>query len=289
MRFQITSAGFAAAFAASNQGPEIRINQFRVGSGVGYSPAVTDTALHGATLHTGTPIGYRVLDPNTCEFTIRMDETVGTWQFGEIGLYLVDGTLFALGALQRPQWKAAFPDRDFNRYNVKIRLILNGAIPKIELVVQQITAGVIWELPSVDDLPMLLDAQTNVYLCHSQDENGNDALCTMGENRWTINTHLKRRFVGVVGSVNSLGTILTASQMSISDNVAGRYVVQFLSGNAKGLVRRVSALNGALGTVSWITPEVNVVAGDTFEILQSNTGGDSGGGDDAFFYSLLGR
>jgi hypothetical protein len=101
-----------------------------------------------------------------------MDETVGTWQFGEVGLYLTDGTLFALGALQRPQWKAAFPDRDFNRYNVKIRLILNGAIPKIELVTQTIVAGVIWELPSVDDLPVLLDAQTNVYLCHSKDENG---------------------------------------------------------------------------------------------------------------------
>lgn len=287
MKFQITSAGFAAAFAASNQGPEIRIGQFRVGAGVGYTPAVTDTALHGALLHTGTPIGYRVLDPNTCEFTIRMDETVGTWQFGEIGLYLLDGTLFALGALQRPQWKAAFPDRDFNRYNVKIRLVINGAIPKIELVVQQITAGVIWELPSVDDLPAIEDAQTNVYLCHSQDENGNDALCTMGDNRWTINTHLRRRIVGTITAVNNTGTQVTSPSITLSDTTPGRYLVQFTSGAAKGLVRRVTSMNA--NRANWLTPEQNVAVGDTFEILQDSASADGSGGDDAFFYSLLGR
>lgn len=287
MKFQITSAGFAAAFAASNQGPEIRIGEFRIGAGVGYSPAVTDTALHGAELFTGTPTGYRVIDPNTCEFTIRMDETVGTWQFGEVGLYLVDGTLFALGALQRPQWKAAYPDRDFNRYNVKIRLIINGAIPKIELVVQQITAGVIWELPSVDYLPMLLDAQTNVYLCHSQDENGNDALCTMGDNRWTINTHLRRQASGVITAVNLAGTQLSSSVIVLADSTPGRYLIQFTSGAAKGLVREVSSLS--FGQATWLTPEVNVAAGDTFELLQSNSSSDTSGGDDAFFFSLLGK
>jgi hypothetical protein len=287
MKFQITSAGFAAAFAASNQGPEIRIGQFRVGAGVGYTPAVTDTALRGALLHTGTPIGYRVLDPNTCEFTIRMDETVGTWQFGEIGLYLLDGTLFALGSLQRPQWKAAFPDRDFNRYNVRIRLVLNGVIPTIELVVQQITAGVIWELPSVDDLPLIEDAQTNVYLCHSQDENGNDALCTVGENRWTINTHLKRKLVGTITAVNATGTQFTSPAIILSDSTAGRYLVQFTSGAAKGLVRRVSSMN--TNQVNWVAPEQNIAVGDTFEILQGSASADGGGGDDAFFYSLLGR
>jgi hypothetical protein len=287
MQFQITSAGFAAAFAASNQGPEIRIGQFRVGAGVGYTPAVTDTALHGALLHTGTPIGYRVIDPNTGEFTIRMDETVGTWQFGEIGLYLLDGTLFALGALQRPQWKVAYPDRDFNRYNVKIRLVLNGAIPNIELAVQQITAGVIWELPSVDDLPMIEDAQTNVYLCHSQDENGNDALCTVGNNRWTISTHLRRRIIGTVTAVNSAGTQITSPSITLADATPGRYLVQFTSGGAKGSVRRITSVNASARQANWGIPELNVAVGDTFEILQSNTGVD--GSDDGFFYSFLGR
>ena len=286
MKFQITRAGFAAAFAASNQGPLIRIGQFRIGAGFGYSPAESDTALHGAELYTGAPIGYRVIDPNTCEFTIRMDETVGTWQFGEVGLYLTDGTLFALGALQRPQWKAAFPDRDFNRYNVKIRLILNGAIPKIELVTQTIVAGVIWELPSVDDLPVLLDAQTNVYLCHSKDENGNDALCTKGDDRWTINTHMRRKFTGSIVSVNARWTQLNSPVLNVSDDTAGRYLVQFTSGQNKGAVRRLTRINN--GVAEWQTPLMTLAPGDQFEILQSATARNDGG-DDAFFYSLMGR
>lgn len=289
MRFQITSAGFAAAFNASNQspgmGPAIKIGKFRIGSAYGYDPVVSDDKLRGAELYQGTPIGYRVIDANTAEFTIRLDETVGTWQFGEISLELVDGTVFALGALQRPQWKAAYPDRDFNRYNVKIRLILNGAIPKIELVVQQIVAGTIWELPSVDHLPLLLDAQTNVYLCHSKDENGNDALCTKGDDRWTISTHLRKRLSGTITQVNRVGTQFNSPVISVTDSTQGRYLVQFLSGTLKGTVRRVRSVSA--GQIVLLTPEMNMRPGDTFELLQSLTAVD--GSDDAFFYGLMGR
>lgn len=287
MQFQITGAGLAAAFAASNSGPEIKIGQYAVGSGVGYSPLVTDVALRGVELHRASPTNYSVLDDNTCEFTIRMSENIGTWQFGEIGLYLVSGELFALGVLQRPQWKVAYPDADYNRYNVKIRLILNGVIPKIELVVQTITAGVIVELPSVDNLPWLQDAQTNAYLCHSRDESGNEALATLGSNRWTINSHMRRRYTGVIAAKNTAGTQLSAAGIGLTDATAGRYLVQILSGAAKGAVRRVSSLN--VNQVNWALPETNLVLGDQFEILQSNAGGESSGGDDAFFYSIMGR
>ena len=287
MEFHITSAGLAAAFSASNQGPEIRITQFRVGSGLGYTPNVNDLALHGAELHVAAVDNYVVIDPNTCEFTLRMDETVGTWQFGEIGLYLEDGSLFALGALQRPQWKSAYPDKDFNRYNVKVRLVLNGVIPKIDLVVQQITAGIIWELPSVDVLPILEDALTNVYLCHSQDEHGNDALCTKGANRWTISSHQRRKLYGAITVVAPGGTQFSSPALTLSEAVSGRYLVQFTSGQAKGSVKRIASLSAPSMTL--VSPELNVSIGDTFELLQSSTIADGGGGDDGFFYSLLGR
>lgn len=289
MRFQITSAGFAAAFNASNQsagvGPAIKIGKFRIGSAYGYDPLVTDDKLRGAELYSGVPIGYRVVDANTAEFTIRLDETVGTWQFGEISLELVDGTVFALGALQRPQWKAAYPDRDYNRYNVKVRLILNGAIPRIELVVQTLVAGTIWELPSVDDLPLLADAQTNVYLCHSKDENGNDALCTKSDARWTVSTHPRKRLSGTISSVNASGTQFSSPVVGMTDSTQGRYLVQFLNGALKGTVRQVRSLSA--GTVVLLKPEMNIRAGDSFELLQSLTAVD--GSDDAFFYGLMGR
>ncbi len=285
MQFQITSVGLAAAFAASNNGPEIRIGQFAVGSASGYVPLVTDAALRGVELHRASPTNYRVLAADTCEFTVRMDENVGSWQFGEVSLYLVTGELFALGTLQRPQWKVAYPDADYNRYNVKIRLTINGGIPKIELVVQTIVAGVIVELPSVNDLPWLLDAQTNAYLCHSRDEQGNEALATLGEDRWTIHSHMRRRFRGNIVARNASGTQLTGTGISLTDSTQGRYLVQILSGAAKGAVREVTSLN--VHQVNWVLPETNMAVGDQFELLQSSTGGESSGGDDAFFYSML--
>jgi hypothetical protein len=287
MQFQITSVGLAAAFAASNNGPEIKIGQFAVGSGVGYVPLVTDSALRGVELHRDTPTNYRVIGSDTCEFTIRMSETVGTWQFGEIGLYLVTGELFALGTLQRPQWKVAYPDADFNRYNVRIRLTINGAIPKIELVVQNITVGLILEVPTVDDLPLLVNAQGNAYLCHSRDEQGNEAFATLGDNRWTVHSHMRRRYRGAVTAVNSFGTQVTGTGIGLTDATLGRYLIQFLSGSAKGAVRRIASLN--VNQVNWTLPETNIAVGDQFELLQSSTGGESSGGDEAFFYSLLGR
>lgn len=287
MRFQITGAGFAAALAASNQGPLIRIARFRVGSGSGYTPTASALDLSGTVLYTGTPIGYQILDQNTCEFTLRIDESQGTWQFGEIALDLLDGTMFAVGTLQRPQWKVAYPDADFNRYNVKIRLTLNGAIPRIEFVVQNITAGVVQELPSIDALPPVASSESNIYLCHSTDEVGNETLATRGAQRWTLSNYLKRAGSGSVVAAASgrLGITVTGLPGSLPNN-PGQYAIQFVTGAARGTVRRVVSSSG--NALQWATPELNAAPGDLFELL---TGGGvgAGGGDDGFFYSLIGR
>lgn len=286
MQFQVTNSGLAAAFAAGNQGPAIRISQFRVGTGFGYLPEVSDAALRGDELFRDTPRSYRVLDTNTSEFTVVMDETVGTWQFGEIGLYQDTGELFALGTLTRQQWKAAFPDRDYNRYNIKIRLTLNGAIPKIELVVEDFTLGMIQELPSVDYLPLIDSAVQNAYICHSTDIQGNEAFATLGADRWTINTHMGVVFTGTIAAKNVSGTLITSAGLALNNPSSGMYLVQFLSGSAKGAVRQVNSFQN--GELQWTVPEHNIVIGDEFQILNGDSSsGDSS--DDAFFYSLLGR
>lgn len=286
MQFQITEAGFTAAFAASNNGPSIRITEFKIGGGFNYVPAASDVALHGEVLHVGQPNAYRVLDAHTAEFTLRMDETIGSWQFGEVGLYMQDGTLFALASLEHQQWKIAYPGTDFNRFNVKVRLVLNGAIPKLDLVVQHITAGIIWELPSVDDLPLIDDAESNVFLCHSKDDTGNEALCTKGSDRWTIGSHMKRVFVGTVSAVGLME--ISSVAFTEASDVDGKYLVQFTSGAAKSAVRRVIIISE--GRATFLRPEPSVQIGDTFELLESGAaGGGDSGGDSGFFYSLMGR
>lgn len=285
MQFQVTNAGLAAAFAASNNGPAIRIGVYKIGAGFGYVPGVLDTALHGDELHSDSPTAYKVLDANTSEFTIRMNQTVGTWAFGEVGLYLVTGELFALGSLTRPQWKVAYPDRDYNLYEVKIRLTLNGVIPKIELVVEELTLGLIQELPSVDYLPLIAETLNNAFICHSKDARGNEAFATVGDNRWTIHSHMGVAYTGAITDKNVNGTEVEAVGLTLEMATPGKYLIQFLSGSAKGATRQV--LTTENGKVGWALPELNSQIGDTFEILHSKSEGDSS--DDAFFYSLLGR
>ena len=289
MRFQITSAGYAAAFAQSNQGPEIRISKFRVGAAFGYSPQVIDDALHGATLYTGASSGYRILGTNQAEFSIIMEENVGSFEFGEIGLYLPDDTLFALGTLQKPQYKVAYPDADFNRYHVRIRLTLNDVIPKIELVVNQLVAGSIWELDSVELLPLPDVAMTNAYLCHSKDANGNDALATLNPitKVWTVHSHMRRVEVGTVAALNSSATQVTGGtgKLRQSDYAVGRYLFQVTSGPNSGQIRQVTNLGG--GTAAWTMP-LSVSPGDTYELLRDSEDNTGAAEDAAFFYSLLG-
>jgi hypothetical protein len=87
-------------------------------------------------------------------------------------------------------------------------------------------------------------------------------------------------------SVNALWTQLNSPVLNISDDTAGRYLVQFTSGQNKGAVRRLTRINN--GMAEWLTPLMTLAPGDQFEILQSATARNDGG-DDAFFYSLMGR
>ena len=289
MDFKITDVGIAAALNASSEGPWVRISSFKVGSSFNYTPSSTQTELKGTILHEGPPIAYQVVDGTSCEFTLELNETVGTWQFGEIGIYMYSGELFAVGTLKRPQWKVAYPDTDFNTYRIKVRIYLSDGLPKIELVATTLVAGIIYELPSVEDLPLPLDALTNAYLCHSQDNHGNDGLCTLGEDRfrWTIHSHLPKVFEGKVQAVGADKKSLTndgiSKKVPTNSYEDGKYLVQWLSGKARGQVRRVLGVHD--NTINWGRPEHNYAVGDNFEILASTvsamtSGGGGGDGGD---------
>lgn len=286
MKFQITAAGLAAAFAASNNGPKLEVVKFQVGDGFGYEPSAAETGgIHGALLYEGTPTGYLVIDDDTCEYTLLMDESIGTFLFGEVALIMPGGATLALGALQEATKKIAYPNQDFNRFKIKVRLQLTGITPVITWVVENLTTGVIVELPTVEHLVNPLDADVNAYICHSSDEIGNDPVCTASTGRWHISTHQHLKFSGTVTSVASDGksivsTVITAA----SEFPLGRYLIQFKSGVLIGTLRIVSNLtaNGA----NWITPVSGLFAGDEFEILQSNTSFSSDDSD-ALFFALL--
>ena len=128
MNFDITTAGQAAITSANNAGPKVNVSAFKLGSAVAYSPVVGDTGLHGTILHTGVVSSVNIIDATTVDYQLQVDATVGNFDFGEIGLFLSDGTLFALAALTQLQYKSSTTSSSVgNNITISAKLSMTNA------------------------------------------------------------------------------------------------------------------------------------------------------------------
>jgi hypothetical protein len=100
VHFVLTTAGEAAI--AANPGVPPKLYLFRLGDAYGYTPDPSDTALHGMQVHSGSPSDPVVQSSTLIKYTLAMDKDLGDFAFGEVGLYLPGGVLFALGASTIP-------------------------------------------------------------------------------------------------------------------------------------------------------------------------------------------
>src|SRR5882762_7002291 len=93
----ITRAGITAAINAGGQGALIDITYFKIGSALLTPVLDTMTNVTGL-VYTGSSsqLAYRVIDENTTDYIITLDESIGNFDIGNIGLFLTDGTMFAL-------------------------------------------------------------------------------------------------------------------------------------------------------------------------------------------------
>lgn len=103
--FVITDIGLERAAQANKQGISLTIAKFVVGSAFGYTPLPSDTKIHGDYLYESTPISFKYVGNHTIQITCNIPEEVGPFSWGEVGLYLDSGELFAIAALPKPQNK----------------------------------------------------------------------------------------------------------------------------------------------------------------------------------------
>lgn len=93
MQFGVVNQGLAAATTAAG-GPNISLETIRLGMGLtAFNPA--QTALTGAIVYTGSIDSVLPYDGDTAVVSFQIPATAGPFQFGEIGLYLSTGQLFA--------------------------------------------------------------------------------------------------------------------------------------------------------------------------------------------------
>ena len=273
MIFTITQAGLLAAASAGSGGPLINITTFKVGSAVGYTPSLSDTNLRGTVLHTGVPISYNVISANLVNYTLRMDETVGDFTFGEVGLFLADGTLFALASLTSGQQKLKSSGPQVGSViNVIANLNLTNATALLQFTINSLANAKILEIGSTDLLTAPVVAASNAYIVHSNDDVGNPLLAIRESNyKWRFHTHNTVKVFGTVtaGPTNTVSMTSTDIFTHVSTVVAGKYILQFTSGVLAGICRNIAS--STPNTVGWATSTVAVPqVGDTFEIYQSD-------------------
>jgi Phage tail-collar fibre protein len=102
MQFILTTAGKSWVQSHPSTNPPLVV--FKLGSASNYLPIDSATGLVGTVVYMGTP-SAPVRDNNVVKYTIFIDKSISTFSFGEVGLYLDGGILFAVGALSSPVLK----------------------------------------------------------------------------------------------------------------------------------------------------------------------------------------
>jgi hypothetical protein len=274
--FVITDAGNAAATVATPAGPFIHITQFKVGSGYNYVPDGTETALAGSVLYTGGVSNYYVVAHDTVELILFMDATVGPFDFGEIGIYLQDGTLFAICVFDELQEKIkAVGVQGGTQWRIRARLKLADA--PVICQVDVINTAAIHEVATWQLLvtPVNQVGNANMVIVHEHDPDGDPVLVyRLDDDTWALNDFAKIFTGNSADSGCTIGTSvvthpgLTEIPFDLP-RTDSKYLIKFPDGD----IRRVLNTPGT-GQLTFASPKAVPLTGE-FQVWEY-TGGECG-------------
>lgn len=268
MLVQLTNQG--AALLNQNKGP-IQLSSFQVGSAFNYPPKSSDTGLHGTSLFTGTPTPYGVVNANVVKYTAILDTTVGTFGFGEVGLYSSDGNLFALATSPvLINKEASVNGAAGNSIRIDIYLSMVGDNYQMWMdVAQSNNPFRVATLNSVDQLPPTADAVPNVYIVSglTPSQMAFQAY-TDRQGLWNFDVYQ----YDLQKEVTITGFSSTSVSIDISDYVSGltpayvgELILQFSTGQAYSICRNITntVVGATQATLSFSTPlALTPVVGD---------------------------
>jgi Phage tail-collar fibre protein/Glycine-rich domain/Collagen triple helix repeat (20 copies) len=160
----ITLAGISAAINAGVNGPLINVDHFKIGSSL-IIPNDTMTNVTGE-VYTGTSgqMTYRIVDSNTTDYIIILDESVGDFQIGNLGLYLADGTLFTLTGYSQTMFKRKSVGNDLgNRRILQVTVKYSNLATISNFTIQLLQLLSLPEVPTEADLPNPTAPPFNTY------------------------------------------------------------------------------------------------------------------------------
>lgn len=182
----ITSTGLKACCLAGLYGPEIKITKVKVGSNL-ITPTSSMTDVSGLVWEGGVEsIRYQVANDSTVIFKVTLDQNVGDFDIGNIGLYLDTGELFCITGLPAVSFKqkANLPDVAGNRRIFNIPIVLSGIATILDLSILIADEA---NIPSVNtelDLPDPLVAPFSVYEVLNHTQFGVPVLALRVDSNW---------------------------------------------------------------------------------------------------------
>ena len=162
MSTKITTAGVTAATRArNNQGPKINITSFKIGSSL-TPPVGNEIDITPDLVYTGFPsqLQYAIVNDNTVQYIVTLDESIGPFDIGRIGLFMDNGdgtsTLFSVTTIDALTADHKFPTAGNvvgNRLSYNIYLAISSLANIANFTIQLLQLLTIPEVPSELSLP----------------------------------------------------------------------------------------------------------------------------------------
>ncbi|BAG41619.2 hypothetical protein [Ralstonia phage phiRSL1] len=266
MKISLTQAG--VNLLNSNQGP-VTVTSFQVGAGFGYTPSLSDTALHGALLFTGQPTAPVAVNANVVKYSAYLDFNLGPFAFGEVGLF-VGNTLFALAAADELIQKLATGSTPGN--SVRIDMYLSMVGQNYAMWLNLATSNNEFQmaiLPSVDNLPPSSQAVPNAYVVSGNAQSSAFMAYTDQNGFWNFDAYayFNQASVVITGATATSITIGLGSYLpGFTPSYPGSVLLEFSSGQNYSICRQVTStvISGSNVTISFSTPlMVLPAAGDS--------------------------
>lgn len=206
----VTNNGIIAALRAGPNGPLIKVTTFKCGSEI--IPASENLTDVVGEVYSSNQLQYQVIDTNNVLFKIVLDDSIGDFTIGNIGLFLEDGTLFSITAYNSPlvKTRSVFPSVIGNKriFNIVIQLTGITAVTDFTFLSQDEAALPIvqteWQLPLPDQ------ALFPVYMVNSHSQYNKPTLAMRYNNEWF---YLPARVADSVGTYVSSVNIHSSVQL----------------------------------------------------------------------------
>lgn len=272
---QLTDAGVAAL-----QGNAlVSIPLAKIGDGYNYIPVPADTDIHGNEVWRTQPSDPMEASPNKVRWSVYMDRNVGPFEFGEVGLYLPNGDLFALFAADELIEKINIGGANLgNEVNLLIFVSMVGDNYTIWLDLASTNNQLqVARVNSPDQLPQPKDAYPNIYIMPGADDNQQSILAvTDRQGLWAFGGYdLADTMRGTIVGFDSNSITIDAAEFDEDMIPAffGQLILQFTTGRLFGICRYIKTTNqiGTTWRLSFNTPLVMTPdVGDSFFIQSRN-------------------